>query len=199
MVLHYLNNGTARLKVFYSRKPFFFPIVMILKGLMDVSDQYIYEKLTRGHESDTFYCSCCVNMLSLLIGDAEESLRTREDVLNFIGKRFRVFSEGPEWWTDVEVAEDLLKTSVCVNLVDNEDKFNLLIQMVRKLFAIAKGKAALENPDNPMFHEVFPSGHIYFTLLLERIEMMLQGIKVDVGIRVDTYQIICTYATFCNR
>lgn len=44
------------------------------------------------------------------------------------------------------------------------------------------GKAALENPDNPMFHEVFPSGHIYFTLLLERIEMMLQSLKPEVMI-----------------
>lgn len=139
MVLHYLNNGTARLKVFYSRKPFFFPIVVILKGLLDVSDQYIYEKMTRGLESDTFYCSCCVNMLSLLKDDGEGSLRSRDGVLDFIGKRFRVFSEGPEWWTDSEVAEDLFKTSVCVHLTNNEDKFNLLIQMIRKLFAIAKG------------------------------------------------------------
>lgn len=139
MVLHYLNNGTARLKVFYSRKPFFFPIVMILKGLLDVSDHFIYERMTRGLESDTFYSSCCVNMLAILNGDGEHSLRSRDDVLTFIGKRFRLFSDAPEWWTDVQVAQDLFKTSICVHLNDNEDKFNLLIMMLRKLFAIAKG------------------------------------------------------------
>lgn len=49
--------------------------------------------------------------------------------------------------------------------------------MTRKLFALAKGECALENPDNPMFHEIFLSGHTYFTLLIERLSMFLSSAR----------------------
>jgi DNA-directed RNA polymerase I subunit RPA2 len=49
--------------------------------------------------------------------------------------------------------------------------------MTRKLFAFAKGECAQENPDNPMFHEIYLSGHIYFTLLIERLSMFLTSVK----------------------
>lgn len=37
----------------------------------------------------------------------------------------------------------------------------------------------MENPDNPMFHELSLSGHIYFTLLLERCEIFLSQVKAN--------------------
>lgn len=49
--------------------------------------------------------------------------------------------------------------------------------MTKKLFVFVQGECAQEMPDNPMFHEVYQSGHIYFTLLLERISMFLASVR----------------------
>ncbi len=66
---------------------------------------------------------------------------------------------------------------IAIHLNTNVDKFNLLAFMARKLFAFVQGECAPESPDNPMFHEIYQSGHIYFTLLLERLSIFLTNVR----------------------
>jgi DNA-directed RNA polymerase I subunit RPA2 len=106
MVLHYLTNGTARLRFFYERQPIFLPLVMVLKSLCDVSDLYIYKELVKGKEEDTFYKGCITNMLRLV---QNENLYNSMQVKKYIGERFRARSGCPAWWSDEDVTEFLLK------------------------------------------------------------------------------------------
>jgi DNA-directed RNA polymerase I subunit RPA2 len=76
------------------------------------------------------------------------------------------------------VGKDLIASSVATHLDNDEDKFNCLAFMTRKVYALAKAECAIENEDNPMFHEVYSSGQIYFMLLIERVELLLKGLKV---------------------
>ncbi len=57
----------------------------------------------------------------------EENIFTRNDVLSYIGSRFRVKLMLPEWYTDIECAKHLFKYSVLTHLDENMDKFNLLM------------------------------------------------------------------------
>lgn len=184
MVLHYLNDGTSKLKIFVNRQPHFLPLIIVLKGLLDVSDYFIYKELTRGREDDSFYCSCCVNMLRIV---QMEGFRTRDEIRKYVGSKFRVkyLEYNPEWISDEDVADGIFREAIAVHLNSNEDKFNLLIHMNQKVFSIAKGLASAENPDNPMFHEIFLSGHIYFTLLLERLEMFLTTMRTVIKKRFE--------------
>lgn len=170
MILHYLNNGTTRLRIWWQKMPVFLPIVMVLKALVDKTDLEIYREMIKGKEDDTYYCTCAVNMLRLV---QEEGLRSHKAIRRFIGSKMRVKFEEHPWLTDEEICVQLLDETVAPNLVENEDKFNLLLEMQRKAFALARGECAPENPDNPMFHEVYLSGHIYFTLLLDRLQTFL--------------------------
>lgn len=142
---------------------------------MDVSDQYIFNELTKCKQNDSFFKSCVTNMLRLV---QDENLYTSQQIKKYIGERFRGRSNCPPWYTDQEVTDYLIRECVAIHLTSNIDKFNLLVFMTRKLFAFAKGECAPENPDNPMFHEIFLSGHIYFTLLLERFSMFLSAVKI---------------------
>ena len=184
MVLHYLNNGTSKLKIFVNRQPHFLPLMIVLKGLLDVTDYFIFKGLTKGRENDSFYCSCCVNMLRIV---QMEGFRTQAEIRKYVGSKFRIrYTENnPEWLTDEEVADGVFRETIACHLNTNEDKFNLLIHMNQKLFSVAKGMAACENPDNPMFHEIYLSGHIFFTLLLERIQMFLDGMKYVIKRRLE--------------
>lgn len=182
MILHYLNNGTAFLKVWSERMPVTMPLVLVLKALCDVSDFFIYKAMTRGLENDSFYCSCCVNMIQLI---NHEKILTHGDARRFIGAEIsKMFpgnlssswSPSAPWDSDEDKCNILLEDSVAPHLKTNEEKFNLLIFMLRKLFAIAKGKAMIESPDNPMFHELHLSGFIFFELLLNRLQGFLYSL-----------------------
>ena len=60
----------------------------------------------------------------------EEELHTKNDVLNYIGSRFRVKLNLPDWYTDVECAQFLFKYCLLTHLDDNLDKFNLLVYVL---------------------------------------------------------------------
>jgi len=106
MVLHYLTNGSARLRFFYRKQPVFVPIIMVLKALCDYTDQYIFQELMKGQEHDSFYKSCVANMLRLV---QQETLFCQQHVKQYIGERFRVKSDLPSWYTDEEITDYLLR------------------------------------------------------------------------------------------
>lgn len=88
-----------------------------------------------------------------------EKLHTHEDCKEYLGKMFRVkFYECPSWYTDIEVADLMLKKCILIHLNSNEDKFNLLVFMTQKLFKFAQDKCQLEGADAVMMQEVL-QGH----------------------------------------
>lgn len=106
MVLHYLTNGTVKLRFFYNRQPIYLPLVLVLKCLWDVSDQLIYNELVKGREDDKFYKSCVINMLRLV---QKEKLYTSKQIKKYIGERVRVRFEAPTWYTDEEITDSLFR------------------------------------------------------------------------------------------
>lgn len=84
-----------------------------------------------------------------------ENLHTHNDCLSYIGKMFRIkLYECPEWYTDQEAGQFLLKKCVLIHLNSNEDKFNLLVFMTKKLFSFAQDKCKIEGADAVMMQEV---------------------------------------------
>lgn len=179
MVLHYLTNGTAKLKVFYNAKPITVSVIMILRALVDYTDLKIYKRLFLGYygKEKAFYDNSIRSMIGML---KTRLINSQNDALEHLGEKLRSMQpqEIPSWWTSLEVGQSLIKNSVAIHLENNEDKFNCIVLMTQKVFALAKAECAIENEDNPMFHEVYSSGSIFFTLLIERVELLLSGLKI---------------------
>lgn len=57
----------------------------------------------------------------------DANLYTKNDVLNYIGSRFRIKLNLPEWYTDTECAQYLFKYCLLTHLSSDVDKFNLLV------------------------------------------------------------------------
>ncbi|KAG9508453.1 DNA-directed RNA polymerase I subunit RPA2, partial [Fragariocoptes setiger] len=178
MVLHYLTNGTAKLKLFYKGQQLFLPLMLVARALVDHTYFRIFQLFMRGKESNAFYRGCVVSMIRLVKQSSEQSINSREQALAYIGEKFRHKILLPAWYSDLEVGEHFIKTSMAIHLPNNEDKLNCLVMMTQKLFALAKVECAIENADNPMFHEIHTSGQIFFTLLIERIDQFLSGLKM---------------------
>ena len=106
MVLHYLTNGSAKLRFFYNRQPIYLPLIMVLKCLRDVPDQFIYNELVKGREEDKFYKSCVINMLRLV---QNEKLYSAKQIKKYIGERVRIRYEAPSWYTDEEITDSIFR------------------------------------------------------------------------------------------
>uniref|UniRef100_A0A7N8YA85 DNA-directed RNA polymerase subunit beta n=1 Tax=Mastacembelus armatus TaxID=205130 RepID=A0A7N8YA85_9TELE len=176
MNLHYLENGTVMLNFIYQKELFFLPLGFALKALVDFTDFQIYQELIKGHEDNSFYKSCASEMLRIVM---EEGCTTRSKVLNYLGERFRVKMNLPEWYTNEQCANFLLDECICIHLKSDVEKFYLLCLMTRKLFTFAKQECMEENPDSIMCQEVLTPGQLYLMFLKERMAAWLVSVKLS--------------------
>lgn len=72
--------------------------------------------------------------------------------------------------TDKEYGELFLKEAIAVHLEKNEDKYNLLLQCIVKLFRQAAKKIVPDSVDTVMMHELITIGDLFTEILAERIQ-----------------------------
>lgn len=178
-VLHFVTTGTAKFMFALNKELFFVPVVMILKCMKDVPDSYIYKRLMVGVGDDPYYKGNIVNMLREL---QDEGIFSQQQAKNYIGKSFRskVTYEIPEWYTDEEVCDYLMRKCVAIHLNDNSDKFDIIVVMIKKLFSLVQGKCVVEGVDSLMMHEIVLGGHIYLQLIKEKLDDWMKVLKFNI-------------------
>ncbi|XP_068597291.1 DNA-directed RNA polymerase I subunit RPA2 [Brachionichthys hirsutus] len=175
LTLHYLENGSVMLNFVHQKELFFLPLGFALKALADFTDFQIYEELIKGREDNSFYKSCVSEMLRAVV---DEGCPTRSEVLGYLGHRFRVKMNLPEWYSDERCASILLDQCICIHLKSDVEKFYLLCLMTRKLFTFAKQECMEENPDSIVCQEVLTPGQLYLMFLKERMASWLLSVKL---------------------
>ena len=76
-----------------------------------------------------------------------------------------------------QVGEKLLRDFIFIHLDSNEEKFNLLCFMLRKLYALTDGKCAEDNPDAVTNQEVLTAGHLFTMFIQEKISEAFQVVR----------------------
>ncbi|KAK9412123.1 DNA-directed RNA polymerase I subunit RPA2 [Crotalus adamanteus] len=175
MTLHYLDSGSVMVNFIYQRELFFIPLGFLLKALVDFSDFQIFQELIKGKENDTFYKNCVSQMLRLV---TEDGCVTQKQVLIFLGQRFRVKLNLPDWYSNERVGDFLFNQCICIHLKTKAEKFYLLCLMTRKLFTLAKEGCMEDNPDSLMNQEVLTPGQLYLMFLKEKMETWLHSVKL---------------------
>ncbi|CAF1130581.1 unnamed protein product, partial [Didymodactylos carnosus] len=108
----------------------------------------------------------------------EHLLLNKDQILNYVGSHFREKLNRPAWHSDQEIAKYLLSQYILIHIKDNNQaKFNLLIFMIRKLFAYVRDECKAEDQDSPSMHELLLPGHVYLSLLTERLESWLWTLR----------------------
>ncbi|CAL9777459.1 unnamed protein product [Musa acuminata subsp. burmannicoides] len=182
--LYYLENGSARLGFWIRGREFLLPVGIVLKALIDTNDHEIFVSLT-----------CCYNdryqrekgaVATQLIGERAQiildevrdlSLWTRSQCLKHIGEYFRPAMDGFETESHTTVAEAVLRDYIFVHLASNHDKFNLLIFLLQKLYALVDQTATPDNPDALQNQEILLPGHLITIYLKERLQDWLKKSK----------------------
>jgi len=173
-VLHYLTGGLINFRFALRRQEFFIPAGVLLKALIDTTDRSVYESLVQGDQANTFL----TNHTELLLREAQKFVPGgRYECLAFLGERFRILMTVPDRLTDFQVGEKLLREMVFIHLDNNQDKYNLLIYMIKKLYALVDGKCAEDNPDCMTNQEVLTPGHLMAMFTKEKLDEALEGMK----------------------
>ncbi|CAL1265847.1 unnamed protein product [Larinioides sclopetarius] len=177
LVMHYLSDGTVKLMFTYKREMYIVPVMIILKALINEVDYYIYKQLIKGKENDTFFQGCIKTMLRKM---ATKGIYFQEQALNYLGEKFAVKLNLPSWYSPADIAKFLLDQCICVHLETGEERFNFLVLMIQKLFAVVKNECALESADNLMSQEILTPGSLYLIVLKERLYSWLTSVRVNI-------------------
>lgn len=90
------------------RELFFVPLMMLIKAMLNVTDEFIYKNCMAGYEDDLYFKSCLTDMLRDLHRD---KIHTHEQAKVYIGEKFRSKVQRiiGTWTSDSEVCEYLIQ------------------------------------------------------------------------------------------
>lgn len=181
-VLHFLNNGTAKMMFSHRKVLSYLPVMLLLKGLVSYTDEKIFNDLMAGFETDLYYKSCIQNMLLEL---HKESIHTHYDCKNYLGQIFRTrYDKLPPWSSNEEVADYIMKHSIMIHLDRPIDKYNLIVFMMKKLFQVVQGRNRNESADSVMMQEILLGGHLYQKIFKEYLENWMTNLKLTLNKKV---------------
>lgn len=182
LTLHYLHDGNAMVRIGIRKQEYMIPAILLLKAMYPLTDREIFERLLRGEHDNTYLTA----RIELVLRESKKNgIHTREEALSYLGKHFRaVLPYISEDLTNVEVGNRVIDEFMFIHIQKGDkgrvQKVELLLMMIRKLYAFAKGDICIDNPDSVMNHELLLPGHLYLKILKEQLQDMLQSIKFGV-------------------
>lgn len=198
VTLHYLTNGSCNLRFAHRKQEFFIPAGLLLKCFIPSTDRQIFDQIA-GKDNNNTYLLDRAEML--LAESAKSGVHTPKAILTYLGKTFRTVMRCEASETNYEIGKGIVDDNIFVHCTTGQEKFDLLILMVKKLYALVQGVIKPENPDALNNHEILLPGHIYLMLLKEKMSDWLAGIKSTVlrEIRMDSANVQPTKEFFWKK
>ncbi|CAH0385289.1 unnamed protein product [Bemisia tabaci] len=178
-VLHFVTDGTAKLMFTHRKMIFFAPVMLIMKALLDCSDEHIFNHIMSGFQDNLYFKSCVLSMIQLLYS---EKIVTHKDAQEYLGAAFKVkFSyDLPTLETNVDVCDFILRECICPHAESYFDKFQCLVFMLQKLFSVVQNDSLKDSVDGPMMQELLLGGHLYLQALKDKLQSLLYIIKENI-------------------
>jgi DNA-directed RNA polymerase I subunit RPA2 len=203
ITVHYLNDGNARARFSLKKQEFFVPVVLLIKSLVDVSDRELFELIMGGDGSN----ASLSDAVTLLLRDFKRlGLHSRRACLEYLGRRFRVTLDMPASLSDAAAGQRLMDSYVLVHLGDDGTaKVDLLVIILRKLYAFVAGDVVEDNSDSLMNQEMLLPGHLYLMFIKEKLQVrarLIVCLSVSVSVSVSVWcvavLVVCPRASPCS-
>ena len=204
-VLHYLVDGNVTFRFAWRKNEYLVPVIMILKALAETNDREIYEGIvgpagSKGIEAKQFV----IDRVEMLLRSYKAySLNGKASNRAFLGSKFRVVLGVADDSSDEDAGTEFLRKVLLPHLGEYDvaeendiDKFRMLLFMVRKLYALAEGDCAVDNPDAVQSQEILLPGSLYGMIIKERLEEWLTSIGAGVREWIRTNQKPFTHKEF---
>ena len=185
-VLHYLSDGNVTFRFSWRKNEYLVPVMMILRALKDTNDRDIFQSLLDTTNTEAMKDNqSVIERVEMLLRTyrTDHGMYGKDRVRAYLGSRFRVVLNMPYSASDEECGTYFLRKIVLphlgsYNVTESQDvdKFNMLVFMLRKLYALVEKECAPDNPDAVSSQEVLLGGFLYGMVLKEHLEEWLHEI-----------------------
>ena len=184
-VLHYLKDGNITFRFSWKKNEYLVPVMMILKALVETNDREIFEKLVGSQGSEGLKNTFVTERVELLLRTYKDyKLYRKATTRAYLGEKFKHVLDVPIDTPNFTAGTIFLRKIVLVHLGNvsvtesqDRDKFNMLLFMIRKLYALVAGDCASDNPDAVSSQEVLLGGFLYGMILKEKLEEWLTSFR----------------------
>lgn len=185
-VMHYLLNGEIKIRLTVNRNIIIIGLVTLLRALSNATDRVIFEKFVQGNHKDNFMVSCVTAMLKSAKND---HIITQTNAREYLGTYLKVIlaqpaqHANPEEITSTEITKIFLDDYILIHCKTNEEKFEMLIQMARKLYGFVNGLYEEDNVDCASHQEVLSVGSVFAPLLKRQLTIQLLKIRKQLTVK----------------
>ena len=176
LTLHYLEDGSACVRISLKKQEYFIPVVMLLKAMTGASDREIYDAVVQGNYANTFVTD---RIDSAIKAVAMHPFTTRQHFMCYLGARFRTSLNVPEHYDDEQCGLFLLEQHIFIHLDAMGDKFNMLVYMLQKLYMFVAGDICGDNVDACSSFDVLLPGHMILKMLKEKLQEWLLNMFIQ--------------------
>ena len=174
--LHYMKTGSARLGLTIERQEFYIPVGIVIRAITDSSEKEIFMNSDYRCNSENCLINDCI--INCLHEATDADILSKMDALRYIGKYFRNLLRGQKFVSDVELGEFFIARYIFTHLKRQSEKANLLLFMLQKLTALVQGLCKPDNPDTLAHQEIMLPGSLLQGLLYEKMEHVLEQIRL---------------------
>ncbi|CAH8299301.1 unnamed protein product [Eruca vesicaria subsp. sativa] len=182
--VYYNRNGSARVGFWIGGREYLLPVGLVLKALTETNDEEIYESLNCcynehcGRGEGSIGTQLVRERAKIILDEVRDlGLFTREQCRKYLGEHFKSDIDAQKNDSYLTVAAAVLKNYIFVHLDNDDDKFNLLIFIIQKLFSLVDQTSLPDNPDSLQNQEVLVPGHLVTIYLKEKLEEWLRKCK----------------------
>ncbi|MCJ1445590.1 MAG: DNA-directed RNA polymerase I subunit RPA2 [Stictis urceolatum] len=184
-VLHYLSDGDITFRFSWKKAEYLVPVMMILKALVETNDRDIFEKLVGMAGSKGVKNTFITERAELLLRTYKSyNLHGKATTRAYLGEKFKFVLDVPEDTSNLTAGTEFLRKIVLVHLgnvnvsdAQDADKFNMLLFMIRKLYALVAGDCAVDNPDAVSSQEILLGGFLYGMIIKEKLEEWIMTLR----------------------
>ncbi|KAI4290994.1 DNA-directed RNA polymerase I subunit RPA2 [Pancytospora philotis] len=164
--IKYCADGNILYKMYVHKRIYLIPVVLILRALVNTTDEEIYRSIGADKR-----------VLTLLARMREIDAYSQREALGYLGNRFRpvMREEDP-----VACGRELLRRYVLIHLNSNEDKFNLIVDSIRKLLRCVDGEIAPDNIDLTSNHELYTEAQLIALCVREKLEEIKRAFYIKI-------------------
>lgn len=184
-VLHYLSDGNVTFRFSWRKNEYLVPVMMILKALVETNDREVFEGIVGAAGSKGVENTFLTDRVELLLRTYKAyNLHGKAKTRSYLGEKFRPVLGIPDDMSNEDAGSEFLRKIILVHLgnanvtdAQDNDKFRMLLFMIRKLYALVAGDCAVDNPDAVSNQEILLGGFLYGMILKEKLDDWLRSIQ----------------------
>jgi DNA-directed RNA polymerase I subunit RPA2 len=187
-VLHYLDDGNIIFRFSWRKNEYLVPVMMVMKALVDTNDREIFEGIVGASGSKGAENTFLTDRVELLLRTYKAyGLYAKSKTRAYLGEKFRIVLQVPDTMSDYDVGTEFLRKIILVHIGNadvtesqDNDKFRMLLFMIRKLYALVGGDCAADNPDAVQNQEILLGGFLFGMIIKERLDDWLSmGLRLS--------------------